>query len=233
MRRYLNRLRWLARKGRHDDDIREELRFHVEQEAEDGRAAGLSDGEARRAARLELGNPAVLEEDTRAAWGWTWIERAGQDVRYAGRLLRRQPAFSVAAIGTLALAIGGATAMFSLFDNLLVRQLPVEAPGELVRLVEHRLDLSYTFDRFTVVTHDTLRPATRALSGVFAGSNVSRPSDVEVGGERRTAVVQRVSDNYFDVLGVGALGGRVFHEPGPGLSEVPIAVISADALREE
>ena len=228
MRRYLNRLRWLARKRRHDDDIREELRFHIEQEAEDGRAAGLSDGEARRAARLELGNPAVLEEDTRAAWGWTWIERAGQDVRYAGRLLRRRPAFSVAAIVTLALGIGGATAMFSLFDNLLLRQLPVEAPGELVRLVEHRPDLSYTFDGFTLVTHDTLRPATRALSGVFAGSLASGPGDIEVGGERRTAVVQLVSDNYFDVLGVGALGGRVFHEPGPGLTEAPIAVISAD-----
>jgi predicted permease len=231
VRRFLNRLRWLARRRRHDDEIREELQFHLEQEADDRRADGLGDDEARRAARLELGNPAVLEEDTRASWGWTWIECAGQDVRYAGRLLRRRPAFSIAAIVTLALGIGGATAMFSLFDALIARHLPVGAPGRLVRLVEPRPDVSYTFEAFTLATHDTLRPATRTLSGVIAAADVSGPVDVHIDGERRSVVFQHVSDNYFDVLGVGALRGRAFHAPGPGLSDAPIAVISTDFWR--
>jgi predicted permease len=233
MRPYLNPLRRLLRSRRHDDDIREELRFHLEQDVEEGRAAGLSDDEARRAARLGLGNPAMLEEDARAAWGWSWVERAGQDLRYAGRLLRRRPAFAVSAIVTLALGIGGVTAMFSLFDALIVRSLPVEAPGELVRLVERRPDVPYALESFTVATHDRLRPAARAFSGIFASADVRGPGDIEIAGERRSAIVELVSDNYFDVLGVRALRGRVFHEPGPGLSEPPIAVISADFWRRE
>ncbi|HSC28570.1 MAG TPA: ABC transporter permease [Vicinamibacterales bacterium] len=231
MRRYLNRLRWLALRRRHEDEIREELRFHLEQEIDEGRAAGLNDDQARRAARLELGNPAVLEEAIRGARGWAWIGRMGQDVRYARRLLRRRPAFSLAAIVTLALGIGGATAMFSLYDALIVRHLPVAAPGELVRLVEHRADVPYTFEAFTLATHDTLRPAARALSGVFAGADVSRAGDIDIDGERRSAVVQLVSDNFFDVLGVRALGGQVFHEPGPAPGDAPIAVLSADYWR--
>lgn len=98
----------------------------------------------------------IVEEDTRAAWGWTLIERAGQDLRYAGRLLRRRPAFSITAILTLMLGMGGTTAVFSLLDALLMRNLPVERPQELVRLVERRPD-GTSAEAFTLVTHETLR----------------------------------------------------------------------------
>jgi len=215
MTRFLNALRWLTHRRRRETEIRQELAFHLEEEIDEHMAAGLTEDEARRAARHDLGNPAVLVEDARAAWGWTWLERARQDVRYAGRLLRRRPAFSITAIATLTLAIGGATAVFSLFDALLMRRLPVEQPEELVRLVERRPNLSYALETFTVATHDTLRPTTRALSGVIGSTDTTGPSDIDVDGERRSATSQLVSDNYFDVLGIGALRGRVFHQPGP------------------
>jgi hypothetical protein len=76
----------------------------------------------------------------RSASVWTSIERVGQDVRYAGRLLRRRPVLSATAILTLMLGMGGTTAVFSLMDALLLRDLPVERPGELVRLAERRSD---------------------------------------------------------------------------------------------
>jgi predicted permease len=233
VRRLLNRLLWLSRRGRREAEIRAELEFHLEEEVAEGRAAGLDEPEARRAARLDLGNPAVLQEDIRDAWGWAWLEHAGQDVRYAGRLLRRRPAFSVAAILTLALGIGGATAVFSLYQALLVRHLPVERPDELVRLIEPRRDLSRTLEEFTIATHDRLREASRTLSGVIGSSRSFGPGEITIDGQRRLASWQRVSDNYFDVLGVGAQRGRVFHEPGAGLSDPLVAVISADYWRTE
>ena len=231
MRRLLNRLWWLSRRRRREAEIRAELEFHLEAEAEEARADGLSESEARRAARLDLGNPAVLQENIRDAWGWAWLEHAGQDVRYAGRLLRRRPAFSIAAILTLALGIGGATAVFSLYEALLVRHLPVERPDELVRLLEPRPDLSRTLEEFTIATHDRLREASRTLSGVIGSTRSFGPGEITVDGQPRSASWQHVSDNYFDVLGVGAQRGRVFHAPGPGLSDPLVAVISADYWR--
>ncbi len=231
MKRFLNRLRWLFHRRRRETEIRAEIEFHLAEEADDARAAGLSDANARRVARLDLGNPVVLEEEIRAAWVWTGIERAGQDLRYAARLLRRRPAFSLTACVTLALGIGGATAVFSLLDALLIRPLPVERPQALVRLVEPRPDLSRTFEEFTAATYDRLRPAVRTMAGVIGSTRSPGPGEITVGEERRVASWQLVSDNYFDTLGVRAHRGRVFQEPGAGLSDPLEAVISADYWR--
>ncbi len=233
MRTLLTRLRWLLRRRRKEDERRAELEFHLEQEADEARAQGLTESEARLAARRDLGNRPLVEEDTRAAWGWTWIERIGQDVRYALRLLRRKPAFTATAILTLMLGMGGTTAMFSLLDALLLRNVPVDRPAELVRFVERRPDGTSTSEAFTLATYDLLR-AGRTLSGVIASSQlVGRPGEVEVDGEKRSAYVQLVSDNYFDVLGVRAFRGRVFHQPEADTPGEPVAVISEEYWRRQ
>jgi hypothetical protein len=113
---WLTKRRWRARAGRRDAELRAEIEFHLDEEADERRAMGLSDDDARLAARRDLGNRALVEEDTRAAWGWTATERLMQDLRYAARVMRRTPAFSATAIVTLMLAMGGTTAMFSLLD---------------------------------------------------------------------------------------------------------------------
>lgn len=160
-------------------------------------------------------------------WGWISIERAGQDVRYAVRMMRRKPGFALAAILTLMLGIGGNTAMFSLMNALLMRTLPVDRPDELVRLIEEGRDPSAPQEVFTLVTQDTLQGQTRALSGVLASSMVGvRPNEIEVGSEKRPVFLQFVSDNYFDVLGIRAFRGRAFTQPDPGSPREPIAVIS-------
>jgi putative ABC transport system permease protein len=160
-----------------------------------------------------------------------------QDVRYAIRLLRSRPVLSATAILTLMLGMGGATAMFSLLDALLIRNLPVEKPDGLVRLTERRRDGTLA-DAFTLVTQETLQRGTRTLSDVIASSGpVSRPMEIKVDDERRRAYVQFVSDNYFDVLGVRALRGRVFHQSAPSsaasASGEPVAVISEEYWRRQ
>jgi putative ABC transport system permease protein len=167
-----------------------------------------------------------------AAWAWIGIERLGQDVRYAARMVRRRPGFTVAAILTLMLGIGANTAVFSLLHALLLKSLPVERPAELVRLIEQGPDPSSYRDAFTLITQDTLQRGTTALSGVIASSTPSgRPAEIEERGEKRPVFLQMVSDNYFDILGVRAFRGRVFHQPDPASPGEAIAVISEEYWR--
>lgn len=157
-----------------------------------------------------------------------------QDVRYAIRLLRRRPVLSATAILTLMLGMGGTTAMFSLLDALLIRNLPVERPDDLVRLTERNRDGTLA-EAFTLITQDTLQRGTRTLSGVIASSAaINRPLEIKVDDEPRRAYVQFVSDNYFDVLGVRALRGRLFYRSEVTSSTAPpIAVISEEYWRRQ
>src|SRR5262245_9858907 len=108
---FFSRLRWLTERSRKEAELREELQFHLEEEADERQADGLSQDDARWAARRELGNLTLVAENTRAAWGWTSLEQRARDVVYGLRQLRRNPGFSAVAIATLALGIGGMTAM--------------------------------------------------------------------------------------------------------------------------
>jgi predicted permease len=232
MRRLFRALRWFATRRQREAELQAELEFHLEQETAEACERGLTDHDARRAARCDLGNRAIIEEDMRAAWGWTWLERAGQDLRYAGRLLRRRPAFSTTAIVTLMLGMGGTTAVFSLFDAMVLRMLRVDRPEALVRFADPRADGTLT-EAFTLATHDALHRGSTTLSGVIASSiSFGRPGEIEVAGDRRSAFVQLVSDNYFDVLGVRAYRGRVFRR-SPSTAGDAVAVISADYWRRQ
>jgi hypothetical protein len=90
---FLRKLGWLVRRRSKEDQLASELRFHLEEEAEDRRQAGVPEDEARRAARRELGNLGRVREETRVAWSWTPLEQLAQDLRYATRTILRNPAF--------------------------------------------------------------------------------------------------------------------------------------------
>ena len=85
MSAFFRKVRWLTQRDRKEAELRQELQFHLNEEAEQRRAEGVRDEEARWAARRELGNLALVQEDTRATWGWTILEQLVQDLRYALR----------------------------------------------------------------------------------------------------------------------------------------------------
>src|SRR5437879_7446428 len=134
MNSFFRKLRWLAERRSKEADLRDELQFHLDEEAEQRQAEGLARDEAQWAARRELGNLTLVEEDTRAAWGWSILEQFGQDLRYAFRTMLNNPGFTTTAVLSLALGIGANTAIFSLIDALMLRWLPVRHPQELVQL---------------------------------------------------------------------------------------------------
>src|SRR5438105_14484149 len=134
MNSFFRKLRWLTRRSDKEAELREELQFHLEEEAEQRHDDGLTDDEARSAARRELGNLSLVGENTRAAWGWTRLEQFARDAGYGLRQIRRNPLFSGIAIATLALGIGGITAMFSAFDAVLIRPLPYTHADRLVMI---------------------------------------------------------------------------------------------------
>ncbi len=232
VKRLVGALHAIIHRRRVEAELDEELREYLAAAADAKAATGLSRDEARRLARVELGSLSAVK-DWVGDVGWeSRLESVWQDVRYAGRMVRRNPGFSVAAILTLMLGIGGNTAVFSLLDALLMRSLPVERPGELVRLVEQAPDAAAYREAFTLATHDALLRGGRSLSGVVASEALfSRPKEIEVRGERQRVFLQLVSDNYFDVLGVRAFRGRVFHQPGASSPGEAIAVISEDYWR--
>ena len=117
MNSFFRKLRWLTKRPNKEAELREELQFHLEEEAEQRQGSGLGEEEARWAARRELGNLTLVEENTRAAWGWTILEQLGQDVRYAFRTIIANKLFTLLAVSSLALGIGANTAIFSFMDN--------------------------------------------------------------------------------------------------------------------
>lgn len=107
-----------------DQDVAEELQAHLDIEAKILMDRGVSREEAEARARRSLGNKTLIAEDARQAWRWMWLDRLSQDLRYALRTLAHNPAFTVAAVLSLALGIGASTAVFSVADTVFYALFP-------------------------------------------------------------------------------------------------------------
>jgi len=132
-----SRVRFALVRSRVDDEVRQEFEMHLELLIERYVRSGMTEDDARRAARRQLGNPLLVREEIYHMNSLGWLEELAADVRFALRQLRRAPAFTVVAAVTLALGIGVNTAMFALADAALLRPLPFANPDRLV-LVEER-----------------------------------------------------------------------------------------------
>ena len=126
---FFRRLLFLVRRSRHDADLRDEIETHRALRQAALERDGLAPEEARRASRRAMGNVTLAVEDAREAWAVRAIDQVWQDIRIAVRGLRKNPGFALVAIGTLALGIGANTALFSIFNSLVLRPLPVPRPG--------------------------------------------------------------------------------------------------------
>ncbi|MBZ5496592.1 MAG: ABC transporter permease [Acidobacteriia bacterium] len=202
------RLSVLFRRDRLDRELEEEMRFHLEMQAEENRQNGMDADEARYAARREFGNVALLKEAGWEMWGWASVERFLQDVRYAARMLRRNPGFAMVAVLTLSLGIGVNTSIFSFVDRLLLRPLPFPESARLVSLGYHSDTGTETYQGLSFPDYLYYRDHSEVLSGLAAYGDVD--ADVQFGDRTENLAGEIVSANYFSILGVQAALGRSF-----------------------
>jgi predicted permease len=213
------------------DGLDEEIRAHLEQEVEVNVARGLSVEEARRQARIAFGNLALVREDSRAAWRWSWQEHLRQDVGYALRTLRKSPGFAAVAVLTLALGIGANTAIFTLIDALLLRALPVPSPGALLQVSMTPGDA-----RESQLSESLSYPAVRVLADqrdIFAGVGGFSTFTFDAGrsDNMRKTDGAFVTGAFFEAMGVVPAAGRLLTREDDEVS-APLAAVITDRYWE-
>jgi predicted permease len=221
----LDRLINVFRPSKVHAEIDEELRFHIDARIADNTAAGMSAEEARSDALRRFGGAAAALEKSRDANMFVWLETALQDLRYAVRGFRKNPAFTATAVLSLALGIGANTAIFGLIDALMLRWLPVRDPQELLqlKLVQARqrkgseASLSYTIVK-----------ALAAQEGIFAGAGGFSGWTFNVGTPGSLARVQGevVTGGYYQTLGLKPEAGRLISDADDQPGAAPVAVLS-------
>ncbi len=227
----------LGKRAGTDREIDAELREHMAMCIDDNMAQGMSREAAERDARRRFGNPTVMRERVAAQDTALAIESLWHDVRSALRVFLKNPGFSFVVVATLALGIGANTALFELLDAVLLQSLPVKNPQELaqVRVVDRTKARGSFSSGYPIVTNliwEKLRDDHQGFSGIAAwrGVDFSRDS----GGDARFVNGLYVSGEFFRVLGVRPVAGRVFtaedDRPGCGL---PGAVISYGFWQQE
>ena len=227
----------LVRRTRTEHEIDAELREHIAMCIDDNMAQGMSREAAERDARRRFGNPTVMRERVSAEDTALALESLWHDVRSALRVFIKNPGFSFVVVATLALGIGANTALFELLDAVLLQSLPVKNPQELaqVRLVDRDKTRGSSTSAYPVVTNpiwEKLRGDHPGFSGIAAWRDTDFSRDS--GGDARFVNGLYVSGEFFHILGVRPIAGRVFSaeddRPGCGL---PGAVISYGFWQQE
>jgi len=207
--------------------MQRELGIHLEQLVKQHMASGMSESEARTAARREFGPLEATKEECRDMRRVSVIENLAQDVRYAIRTLRRTPVFTGVVVATLALGIGGITAVFTVVQAVLLAPLPYEEPGRLVRVYQHERNDPST--RFVVSARHfrELRDHAGTFEQVAALATWSWGRDLVRGGQGQHLRILRVTSDYFRTLRSGPLRGREFERDDETGAEL---VVLSDAL---
>ncbi|MDE3202443.1 MAG: ABC transporter permease [Acidobacteriota bacterium] len=196
-------------------DFAEEIKAHIELEADELRQEGLSDEDAQRKAHITVGNARLAEERYYRRTHWVWLENLVRDLRLGVRSLLQSPGFALTAIVTLALGVGANTAVFSVMNSVLLAALPVEHADQLVYLrttnspkgtgtVDSR-------DTFSYPVYDALRKQGGAMSAVIAFAPLSTSKvAVRYGKDPEQAEGDMVSGTFFSGLGVRLMRGHGF-----------------------
>lgn len=206
----LSTFQTLRRRGRFEDAMAEEMRFHIERYTQDLVLSGVPPAEAAHRARQEFGSLDNIKEDCREARGLRLFDELRQDLRYAARLLRRTPGFTATALATLALCLGANLTIFAVVDAVLLRPLPFPGPGRLVSVYNTYPRAGIPNDGCSLANYYERRGQIPAFSGLA----VYRDAMAVVGetGATEQLPVTRVSRDFFSTLGLGPVMGRAFTE---------------------
>jgi len=220
----LRRVMFFFRRSRHDADLREEIEAHRAHRQGALEREGLASDAAARASRRAMGNVTLAVEDVRDVWLSRAVDQLWQDIRIAVRGLRKNPGFALVAIATLALGIGANTALFSIFNGLILRPLPVRDPGRLALL----LDGSWSYPIWAEIR----ARENDLFDGAIAWSDET--FDLSRGGQSAFVNGAHVSGRFFEVLGVSAVRGRILTsaDDAADAPDGPVAVISHRFWRE-
>lgn len=199
------------RRSQLEDGMEEELRSHLQHRADDLERSGLSRSEAERRARIEFGGRVRFREECREALGGDLIETALQDARFAMRMLRKSPSFTIAAVLTLALAIGANAVVFGVLNALIIRPLNVPQAKSLYGIQRGDRGINHSY-----LDYLDLRNRNRSFEDLAAYNVVT--VGVDTGNNPSAAWILEVTGNYFDALHIQPYLGRFFHsadEHGP------------------
>jgi predicted permease len=222
LRRFLNAFS----RSKLEQDIDAEIRSHVEMRIADNIAAGMSPEEARRDALIRFGNRTLMRERVTAVDAEMTFHAVGRELRYAGRHLRRSPAFTFTALLTLTLGIGANVVVFSVLNALVLKPLDVPQPSGLYTVVQK--PQGYDNQSYPDYLDFQHRNTTFSDMAAYRIQNAG----ITTGNSAYHCWYYRVSGNYFDMLGVQSALGRLFHasdEHGP--NSAPYIVLSHDFWR--
>src|SRR4051812_37344102 len=210
---------------REDNDLREELEAHLEMETAEYVRRGMRPDEARRKARLLSGGVTVAAEAVRAQRGLPWVESLGADVKYAVRALRHSPAFAFVVVITLALGIGANTAIFSVVRGVLLKPLP-HRDGDRLLYFRHSTDgQNGRAVGFSVPEVNDIRAGTKSLAGVAEYSSwfgTLRESNAPP----TSLSLTLVTGNFFDMMGLSPVLGRLTSAADDGRGVAPVMVLT-------
>jgi macrolide transport system ATP-binding/permease protein len=196
---------------RRDDSLDDEIRDYIERETERNVEAGMSPDDARHAALRKFGRPVLnVKEDTRAVWGWVWLERFWQDLRHGLRMLAKNPGFTAVAVISLAIGIGANSAIFSLADALLLRPLPVLRPSEVVTVGSVETIAGFSPISASYRDYIDFRDQSKSFDGMAAFTDSAVGFATVRGALPQMKMGTIVTGNLFRVMGVEPELGRSF-----------------------
>src|SRR5579859_7897543 len=225
-RRTVSRLRGIGRRDSRDAELRKEIDAHVALLEDEYRRDGLSDDEARARARRAFGNVTATRERTADAWAFPAAETFLQDVRYAGRMIRRAPGISLVVIAIVAIAISASTALYSLADACIIHAIRYPAADRWVAVRARKAE-QRTFQNFSSVPElmdvERLTDVFEHVGAIIGTGFTLRDGDVPepVAGTRTTAAV-------IPMLGVPPLLGRTFTEAEDRPGGPAVVVLSSE-----
>lgn len=237
------RLRGFFAKKQDDRELNDEIQAHLEMLEEENRRKGMTALEARNAALREFGGIEQMREAYREINGLRFVDTLLQDLRYSLRMLRRNPGFALTVVLLLGLGIGANTAIFSVIDAVLFRMLPVQDPQQLVLLDwgsqqfpgafvsdiegDGRIDKVSGRRTYSFPYHfyQELRDRNHSFSSTFAFAG-SDHVNLGLNGRAEDGIVQTVSGNYFDAIGIPAMLGRNIVPADDQEAASPVAELS-------